>query len=248
MRKSLALLGVGTAVWLGVAPPSALAADHSAARSARVATTVAAWEMNEPEGATTMFDSSGNGLHGDIVRSDQITTGFTFDGATGYHWVRRAPELYPPVPERVIQIPDNDLLDLNDSSETMTVEIRYRTRERFGNLTQKGQARTRGGQIKIQLPQGRPSCMFKGSNDRVSTRSPFALNDNQWHVLTCVRTSGSVTMYIDGNFVNRKRGNSGVIDNRVPWVVGGKIACDQIDTTCDYFSGDIDWLRITKGE
>jgi hypothetical protein len=28
--------------------------------------------------------------------------------------------------------------------------------------------------------------------------------------------------------------------------VGGKINCDQINVTCDYFSGDIDYIRISK--
>jgi hypothetical protein len=30
----------------------------------------------------------------------------------------------------------------------------------------------------------------------------------------------------------------------MPLSIGGKVQCDQIDDTCDYFSGDIDWVRI----
>lgn len=29
------------------------------------------------------------------------------------------------------------------------------------------------------------------------------------------------------------------------WVVDSKISCDQIQTTCDCFSGDSDYVRIT---
>jgi hypothetical protein len=29
--------------------------------------------------------------------------------------------------------------------------------------------------------------------------------------------------------------------------VGGKINCNQENITCDYFSGDIDYIRIYKG-
>ena len=47
--------------------------------------------------------------------------------------------------------------------------------------------------------------------------------------------------------VNRKNGSTGTVDNAIPMTVGGKIDCDQIDITCDYFSGQIDYLRITKG-
>jgi hypothetical protein len=248
MRTSIAVLGLGTAVCLAVAPLNAVAASGDAkVKAAKAVTTVADWEMNEPAGATTMIDSSGNGLDGNIVSSDQITTGFTFDGATGYHWLRRPPEPPPAQPERVIQVPDNDLLDPTIASETYTLSIRYRTKEKFGNIIQKGQAATRGGQIKVQNPQGRPSCLFNGSLRRVSTRSTVTLNDNAWHVLTCVRTATRVTLLIDGVENNHQNGSTGAINNSIPYTIGGKINCDQIETTCDYFSGDIDWVRITKG-
>jgi hypothetical protein len=29
--------------------------------------------------------------------------------------------------------------------------------------------------------------------------------------------------------------------------IGGKISCDQIEVTCDYFSGEIDYIRIYRG-
>ena len=130
---------------------------------------------------------------------------------------------------------------------TFTIEMRYRTKERFGNITQKGQATTTGGQWKIQNPQGRPSCLFKGSIGRVATRVPTAINDNLWHVLTCVLTPTRVTVLVDGVEVNHQNGSAGTIDNDMPMTVGGKINCDQIKVTCDYFSGDIDYIRIYKG-
>jgi hypothetical protein len=238
---------VGTAICLAVAPLNAVAASHdSKVKAAKALTTVAAWEMNEPAGATTMVDSSGNGLDGHIVPSDQITTGFMFDGATGYHWLRRPPTPPPAQPERVIQVPDNDLLDPTNASQTYTLSIRYRTKENFGNIIQKGQAQTKGGQIKIQNPQGRPSCLFNGSSGRVSTRATVPINDNAWHVLTCVRAPTRVTLLIDGVENNHQNGSTGAINNTIPYTIGGKINCDQIEITCDYFSGDIDWVHITK--
>ena len=72
------------------------------------------------------------------------------------------------------------------------------------------------------------------------------LNDEQWHDLTCVLTSTGVTMYVDGELRNRKNGPTGTIDNNFPMTIGGKIDCDQIDVTCDYFSGQIDYIKITK--
>ena len=53
-------------------------------------------------------------------------------------------------------------------------------------------------------------------------------------------------MYVDGVFRNRKNGPAGTVDNNFPMTVGGKLDCDQIDITCDYFSGQIDYIRFTK--
>jgi len=249
MRSRLMLAGIGTTIGLLAAMPgggAAVAVPSPAAMA--VGTLTAGYEMNESVGSTVMTDSSGNGLDGAITPSSEITTGWvSYDGAVGYHWTRRAPNEAPAVPARVIQVSDNINLEPGASTVTFTIEMRYRTKEKFGNITQKGQATTPGGQWKIQNPLGRPSCLFKGSVGRVSTRVPTAINDNLWHVLTCVRTSTRVTVLVDGVEVNHKNGSTGTIDNSIPMTVGGKINCDQIEITCDYFSGDIDWIRIYKG-
>ena len=249
MRSKHVLAGIGTTAVLAVMPAcvtAATAAPPPAALAVGVLT--ADYEMNEPAGSTVMTDSSGNGLNGAIVASAQIATGWVnYDGAIGYHWVRRPPNEPPASPERVIQVPDNINLEPGASTVTFTIELRFRTSNKFGNIAQKGQARTRGGQWKIQNPQGRPSCLFKGSAGRVSTRVPTALNDNLWHVLTCVRTPTRVTALVDGVEVNFQNGSTGTIDNAIPMTVGGKINCDQIQVTCDYFSGDIDYIRLYKG-
>ena len=82
-------------------------------------------------------------------------------------------------PERVIQVPDNPNLEPGDGP--FTIHFRYRTQENFGNITQKGQAQTKGGQWKIQAPQGIPTCLFKGSGGQVATGAKTPLNDEQWH-------------------------------------------------------------------
>ncbi len=171
-----------------------------------------------------------------------------------HHWlhVRRrhrlplaAPATEPAAgpPERIIQVADNDLPRPGERA-TYTVEIRYRTKEKFGNIIQKGQSATKGGQFKIQNPQGRPSCLFKGSVGRVATRSTVTLNDNAWHILTCVRGADP------GDAAHRRsreqppERSTGAINNAIPFTIGGKINCDQIEITCDYFSGEIDYVRI----
>jgi hypothetical protein len=248
MRSKLAFAGVATAAALLATVPTtgpAVARQNLAAMA--VGSLTADYEMNEPVGSLVMTDSSGFGLNGVIQSSPEITTGFVFDGATGYHWVRRAPNQPPAVPQRIIQVPDNINLEPGPNVGTFTIEIRFRTKENFGNITQKGQATTRGGQWKIQNPQGMPSCLFNGSLGRVATRVKTPINDNQWHVLSCVKTPTRVTVLVDGVEVNRKNGSTGTIDNSIPMTVGGKINCNQENITCDYFSGDIDYIRIYKG-
>lgn len=213
--------------------------------SAAYAQTTADYQMNEGPGATVMQDSSGNGLNGTIP-SGQIVTGFQFNGATGYDWPRRSPTAPPPDPRRVITVPDNINLEPGTGYAKFTITLRYRTKENFGNITQKGQATTRGGQWKIQNPQGRPSCLFKGSTGQAGARVPTPINDNQWHVLTCTLTPTRLTVSVDGVQVAQKNNGVGTLDNKYPLAIGGKTNCDQSTVTCDYFSGDIDYLKIDK--
>ncbi len=200
--------------------------------------------MNESPGATVMVDSSGNHLDGSINQAG-VDTGVSYSGATGYRWAYRSPTAPPASPERIVRVPDNAHLDpLNDK---FTVEIRYRTKYKFGNIIQKGQSASVGGQMKIQNPGGRPSCLFKGPGGRVGTRSKTVLSDNAWHTIKCVKTPTKLTMFVDGAVMARKVGSTGVINNKIPLTIGGKINCNQIKVTCDYFTGMIDYVKFTRG-
>ena len=94
----------------------------------------------------------------------------------------------------------NDAADgsLDPGTGNFTVEFRYRTKDKFGNVLQKGQSKTAGGQVKFQQPGGFLSCMFKSPTGRAATKSKVATNDNQWHIARCERTPSQVSLYIDG--------------------------------------------------
>jgi len=79
-----------------------------------------------------------------------------------------------------------------------------------------------------------------------STASSGAVrvNDGQWHVVRCERTSSGVTMTVDGVVTGRNRNPTGTIANTRPLTIAGKLNCDQLNTTCDYFAGDLDYLKI----
>jgi hypothetical protein len=224
---------------------SAMALAGIAALPAGAATpnTIANWQMNEPAGATVMQDTSGNGRHGDI--GAEVLTGVSVDGSTGYRFALHQPNVVEPHISHNVVVPHNSALNPNNRAE-YAVEIRYRTTRPFGNITQKGQAGNRGGYWKIQLPQGEPSCLFRGPTGVTnSTRARgFPVNDGQWHVVRCVATPTDVKLYVDGVFRGRNTGTTGSIANTVPLQIGGKLNCDQVETTCDYYSGDVDYLRI----
>ena len=53
-----------------------------------------------------------------------------------------------------------------------------------------------------------------------------------------------VTMIIDGVVTGRNRNSTGTISNTRPVTIAGKGDCDQVEISCDYFSGGIDCVRI----
>lgn len=226
-------LSVAGAPYAGAAAPPAITSGVTAL-----------YEMNEPPGTTVMLDSSGNDNHG-VVDPSGVESGGVYDGETAYHWVYRSPTEPPASPERVVQVADSEALE--PVGQDFTLELRVRFTDKFGNIAQKGQATTPGGQWKVQAPKGIPSCLFKGSEGRVATGAKTALDDGRWHTLTCVLDDTGVTMYVDGEYRSRKSGSTGVIDNDFPMTIGGKTECDQVSVTCDYYTGQIDRLRITKG-
>ncbi|HSS67301.1 MAG TPA: fibronectin type III domain-containing protein [Nocardioidaceae bacterium] len=211
---------------------------------------VADWELNEGTTATTAVDSSGNGIDGAIdptAASHGLHTGVMEGGNTFYRWDNRCPACEPAEVQRVVTIPDDDRLDITDASMTWSLEFRFRTGRPFGNFMQKGQSASRGGQIKVQAPNGIVQCLFKGEDGtRVGTGSPDPLNDNQWHTVECIRTETQVKEFVDGVRVAVKNGATGIINNKKPFTIGGKTECDQITITCDYFVGDIDYVKVSN--
>jgi hypothetical protein len=219
----------------------------AAPASAAATITLADWQMNEPPGATVMTDNSGNGIEGSI--GSAVQTGFLVNGATTYHWTLTPPNQPPAQPERLIQVP-NSLL--NPGTRDYAITIRFRTTHSVGNMIQKGQAGSPGGYFKWEIPNGRLRCQFTskdGHGNVIANRSAKAplsmpLNDGAWHTVRCEKTD-RVTMTIDGaTVVQSSRATWGPISNNVPLTIAGKSNCDQITITCDYFAGEIDWVKI----
>ena len=207
---------------------------------------VANWQMNEPAGSRTMIDSSGDGNNG-VISPDATAQGLTHNGEY-YDWNLMCPSCAPPTPGRVIQVADNPNLEIPDPTVPWTLEFRFRTNKGYGNLMQKGQGTTAGGQIKIENPTGLTRCVWKGANGSyVSIRGTKLLNDREWHVVQCVHTETRVSQYVDGVLAVTKAFRTGPINNAKPFVVGGKRDCNNVTVTCDYYTGSIDYIKITRG-
>jgi len=211
-----------------------------AVTSASASTGVLDLELNEAKGASTAVDTSGhhhNGRIGSLVHMGGGHATFPLeskDAALG-----SAP---------LIEVPDARDGSLDPGSGAFTIAMRYRTTHAFGNVLQKGQATSSGGQVKLQAPGGSITCMFKTAAGTATAGSGSVDMDNgAWHTVRCVRTSSSVTMYVDGKQTGKSTHATGKLDNSMPWSIGGKTACNGDRVDCDYFAGDIDYVRLTKG-
>jgi hypothetical protein len=217
----------------GAADPARAAADHA----------VAIWGMNEPAGSPTMADSGGGHLNGTI--GGEVGVGTEVDGARGYRFARLEPDTPPTHPRHLITVPAAAGLD--PGTGDFAVTVRLRTTYQFGNVIQKGQSTVPGGNWKIQIPNGRPQCIFRGSMGTMLASAPDAINDGGWHTVVCLRDSTGLWLSIDGTRVAGRAGHTGRIANTWPLSIGGKSSCDQVDVGCDYFAGDIDYARVDAG-
>ncbi len=228
-------------VALGVALGTAIASVAWAGPASAAATaTVGAWELNEPPGATTALDTSGHRQHG-AVGSD-ITTGVRTSGATGY----RFPTWASTAAGHEVIVPDSDRLDPGRSD--YAVSVRFRTARFYSNVVQKGQSGTPGGYWKVEVARGVVKCQFRtetGSN--LTVGSTRRIDDGKWHTVRCGRSGHRVTMYVDGVHQSTRSGISGPISNSWELAIGGKSRCASDEVGCDFFAGEIDYLRIQKG-
>ena len=220
-----------------------LVAGTTAVSPAQAKATVplAQWEMNEGPDAAQMIDASPNGVHG-VPGTDVVTGASDSTGRTFYRFPTfKDPKAVPANPERIVQVDDSRL---NPGTRDYALTITFRTTRSFGNMIQKGQSGAAGGYFKVQAPKGIVGCLFRGVDGSKSVNSGVALNDGLWHTVRCERRVDRVLMTIDGTKVRRAYGITGSISNKMPLTIGGKLKCDQIVTTCDYFDGDVDRVVI----
>ncbi len=214
------------------------------------------WRMEESPGDTTMVNSAGDFLHGqigsDVVLGEATPAGTKAYRFRGDWWIVND--------ERLVQVPDDnpdpdDVSRLDPGRDPYAVTIRFKTGAHDPNIIQKGQSETSGGMWKLVLKKGWPRCHFRDENHVTkaigfvnSTDPETKVDDNTWHTLRCERTATGVRVTIDPDTPEQRtkfiKGTLGDIDNDFPLTIGGKLACNFTDVTCDYMAGPIDWVRI----
>lgn len=205
--------------------------------SASATLLIAAWQMNEPVGSRVLVDSSGNGVIG-VIGTEVVPNGAT------HFFPYLKPNTAPAHPEHIDQSAD---WRLNPGTRDYAVTLRMKWTANFGNIIQKGQSGTWGGYFKLQAPSGLVQCLFRGSTGSGGVGSGRPLNDGLWHVIRCERTAAAVTMTVDGVVTGRHVGPTGSISNSKPLTIAGKASCDQITVTCDYWTGEMDWVTVEAG-
>jgi hypothetical protein len=220
--------------WFVALTTSALLAGTGAEAHASADHAIAIWDMSE-RGGDRMYDSSEHGIEGRIGRDVARV-----DGA--FRFGRLEPDTPPARPEHLVIVPDDRELD--PGTRDYAITMRLRTSNHFGNVIQKGQATVSGGSYKIQIPNGRVQCWFRGSAGQLLVTAPRPINDGRWHTVRCERNSDGVEVAIDGRTVASRWGWTGSIANSWPVSIGGKTDCDQVSVGCDYFAGDIDYISI----
>ncbi|MDI6101035.1 laminin G domain-containing protein [Actinoplanes sp. NEAU-A12] len=229
-RRALAAIALLTCLLTGAAVPAHAASAH----------VMAVWAMNETAGSTWMTDAGGRGHHGQIGR--EVGTGLATGYESGYRFERLEPDTPPARPGHVVSVADHS--DLDPGERDFAVTMRLRTTHKFGNIIQKGQATVTGGSWKVQIPNGRATCTYRGSKGTIELIAPYKINDGVWHVVRCVRLRQGVFLSIDGRQAAVREGWTGTIDNQWPVSIGGKLDCDQVEVGCDYYAGDLDWVTV----
>ena len=201
------------------------------AAPASAGTWVAGYHMSEKTGRT-MQDVTGQ--HHGKIGTDVVLAGNSYK-------FPKASASYRP--QHVVTVADAPALD--PGTGTWSVTTRFRYTQASGNIVQKGQST--GPFFKMESHRGGLTCLFRGtSGSKAVGTGSRDLNDGLWHTVTCKRSGSVVSMTVDG-VTRSATGATGRIDNTYPLSIGGKTACNGTTVGCDYWIGEMDYLRVEVG-
>lgn len=201
----------------------------AAGTSARAASTVALWHMNESSGQ--MIDSSGSGNNGTLVNVTRVSPGFNGSGRA-YSFNGTSSQ---------VRVPNSSSLNPGSQNITMTAHVKFSVKPPPSvgdyDLIRKG-----SGIYKMEiLGTGQAFCQFKGSGGGASIKGGPNLANNQWHTIVCKKTSSQITLTVDGSSFS-KSATTGSISSPAVLVLSGKPAGSE-----DLYKGIMDEVRIVIG-
>jgi hypothetical protein len=221
---SASVIAVVTAlVTLGA--PDAVAADQKV---------LGHWTLDEI-GSPTAFDSSGYGNNGANYNVIGNGTGYAFNG----------------VSSRVV-VPTSASLNPGAANFSFGVTVAMTNPPSLGDtydVLRKGLATTQGGDYKVEVKNvkgaARARCVVKsfrtnGTKVLATVLGTTSLADGRQHVVTCVKTSTGITLYVDSLAPRTKNysGGLGSVANTSVLALGAK-GEDTAKTGFDWFKGTI---------
>lgn len=193
---------------------------------------VAQWHMDETSG-TVMVDAVGS--HNGVLHAVQFGqpgfsgTAYGFNGTSSY-----------------ANVPAASATDLNPGSANITFTIHLQTTgtpppaPADWDLFRKGLYTTGGAEYKMEFQQtGQASCGFEGTGGYAELIAGPAINDGQWHTISCVKTATAIQVVVDGQ-VFSKAANVGSISNNSDVVIGARPGSD-------WYKGQLDEASIQIG-
>lgn len=237
MKRLVAVIGA-------VVLAAALATSWSPASAAAPDDVVGVWELDEPAGGRVLVDSGPQALHGTIGSSVQRGVPVPVAGATAHVFSAVDPDRSPVDPGRLDVVPHD--ARMNPGPGDFAVTVRLLTTAPQGNVVQKGQASSAGGYFKIDMDDGRVACLFTGDAGTLHVRSSARIDTGRWTEVRCHRSAAALSLYVDGVLVHHRAGVAGTVANAWPLTIAGKSSCNQITVGCDYYSGAIDRVTLTR--
>jgi hypothetical protein len=186
---------------------------------------------------TTVPDQSGSGSNGTAHDITVSGGAYSFNGTSSY-----------------IQTPASSAVNPDSSAFSYSVTINLPTTTIFSrdlSLVRRGSSKFAGPYYKMEMVYDkskrdmRLTCALRDTAGRHATVSTSgdALNDGQWHILTCSKSTKVISLTVDGH-VHTKSAKLGNLSSDQPLNFGA----EQIDSTTfwEHFPGLMREIVLTK--
>jgi hypothetical protein len=143
-----------------------------------------------------------------------------------------------------VDVPSSTDLDPGNADLTFTIHLQTTGTPPPApddwDLFRKGDYGSSGGEYKMELQStGQASCGFQGSSDYDEIIAGPAINDGQWHTVSCVKNSTAIELVVDGT-VYAKAATIGSISNTSDVTIGSHPGAD-------WYQGQLDEASIQIG-